>query len=637
MWLTSAVWFACLALCGWIEIDRFIQAANSPAGVFAWFTDWNSETTLTGAVLLSLPVIVWIFRRRLRQPQQDHGSSCPHDDEVGSIRPVSAARKFTLAITVFAVSLMASASLGLRTIPFAGLTGERSEAFADLPPAYHDEYSYQLQARTFLAGRWTWPGAPVHPELFHQYHVLNEPVTASRYFPWTGAWIAPFLSIGPAIHGHWVAGGIATVFLTLCLLRHLPPGWALVGGCVMAASPGIAVFGNLLLSHHPTLVALAMFLWAIDGYMLSGSRWYAAVAGIGLAAAMLGRPMTAAGFALPFGCWLGWNWLKEIFRNQSPDALQSASTDAAGSSPHVSTAAIALIGVPLLIGMAVLCIQNHEVTGLWFRSPYQLYTDTYTPRHQYGFNNGLKGDLKNGPQVLQAYDDWAANLTPAKAVDNVRNRALASLQWTLSIVPLAFGLLSSLIAAVGGTARRFITLLWMSVLSLHAVHIPYWYDGIMHWHYVFETAPLLIMLATFGWREGCVQLSQLVSRRAAKVWMTMLILSGFASAWIDADWAWGPSKVSLAVSEQSWSRVRFAQFRELIGSPGVQHPALILVDETGADPQLSYIVNPPDLTGDVLVCRLPETPAVIQDLGNAFPRRVMYVFDPQEFTLRELN
>ena len=65
-----------------------------------------------------------------------------------------------------------------------------------MPPAYHDEYSYLFQARTLLAGRFSFPGSTVQPELFDQMHVLNEGRMASRYYPGTGIWLAPFVALG---------------------------------------------------------------------------------------------------------------------------------------------------------------------------------------------------------------------------------------------------------------------------------------------------------------------------------------------------------------------------------------------------------------------------------------------------------
>jgi hypothetical protein len=70
-----------------------------------------------------------------------------------------------------------------------------------------------------------------------------------------------------------------------------------------------------------------------------------------------------------------------------------------------------------------------------------------------------------------------------------------------------------------------------------------------------------------------------------------------------------------------------------VNSSAVQHPCLILVDERNSDPQLSYIINPPDLSGPVLTCRHPGTAAEIAELSNAFPERMLYVFDPATFQL----
>ena len=75
-----------------------------------------------------------------------------------------------------------------------GLSAWTGGRFGDLPPAYHDEFSYQFQAKTFLAGRLSFPSFAPMPELFDQMHVLNEGRFASRYFPGAGLWLAPFVN-----------------------------------------------------------------------------------------------------------------------------------------------------------------------------------------------------------------------------------------------------------------------------------------------------------------------------------------------------------------------------------------------------------------------------------------------------------
>ena len=279
---------------------------------------------------------------------------------------------------------------------------------------------------------------------------------------------------------------------------------------------------------------------------------------------------------------------------------------------------------------------NPSITGDWNRSAYQYYTDTWTPSHRFGFNNAEIGQAAAGPKTLKAYDRWATNLTPQKSMENIWHRTIASGQWSLGITALLFAVICALPSCCrrsGGDLR--IGLVSLSIVTLHLVHIPYWYDGIMHWHYVFETAPLLLMLAAVGLRNSADAMRALRIKSPLRLWLLALISACLLPNWVNADSFWGPSRVSQAVSEQSFSRVRFELFNRLVSSTAVQHPCLILVNERNSDPQLSYIINPPDLSGDVLVCRHPETEAEIPELSDAFPERSVYVFDPETFQLTE--
>ena len=69
-------------------------------------------------------------------------------------------------------------------------------------------------------------------------------------------------------------------------------------------------------------------------------------------------------------------------------------------------------------------------------------------------------------------------------------------------------------------------------------------------------------------------------------------------------------------------------FRQTVNRDLIQKPALVLVDERNTDPQLSYIINPPGLDGDVIVCRRPDTDGDIFSLKSAFSDRSIYVFTP---------
>ena len=407
------------------------------------------------------------------------------------------------------------------------------------------------------------------------------------------------------------------------MMRLLPFRWAIVGGLMIAVSPGLAVFSNLLLAHHPTMLALSVFLWSFLRLMDTGGVRDAAVSGVALTLAMLGRPMTAAGFALPFGLWL-------IIQIVQSRCMRSKNSQSIAFHPRL----IAALGMPLVVGFLILAAMNQEITGEWTRSAYQYYTDTWTPRHRFGFNNAEIGARLAGPKVLVSYDRWATNLTVEKSVSNVAHRFIASLQWTLGIAALLFGIVAALPGCrVHRPEELRPGLLLCSVISLHAVHIPYWFDGILHWHYVFETAPLLLMLATVGLRNAADVLTPLGVPRIVAGWLLALVMSSLIPNWLDAPSFWGSSRVTMAVGEQTFSRARFEQFRRLTHSSYVHRPCLIMVDETSSDPQLSYIVNPPDLVSDVLVCRMPSASAEIVELQHAFPDRTLYQFDPETFQL----
>ena len=641
-------WLATTAVALRHQVPRLLNAINSPGGMFGWFFSMDADWSLPVLVLLTLPVIALVLKLAgsnlaAGQPARSGGRGWTERSErspgvSGHCRPTPAVRTQVGAATaLFCLSLCCSAWIGFRSVSITAIPGQletkSSVRFHELPPAYHDEFSYLLQARTFLAGRLSWPAMTVQSDLFHQVHVLNRPTTASRYFPWTGVWMAPFVGLsqfktGVPYFGHWLAGAIACVFFHRCLYRLLELRWAFIVGALVAVSPGLASFSNLLLAHHPTMMALSVFLWAFLRLMENHRVTDAMIAGTALSLAMLGRPMTAAGFALPFGIWLLAALIRQQFAGRK---LGTTFTPATWSPMKI----VAGIGIPILLGFGVLTIMNHAITGSCLKSAYQLYTDTWTPRHRYGFDNANINPALPESKVLKAYDDWAENLTLAKAKTNVGQRIVYSLRWTLGIAALMFGIIAGLAICLDIKDPRPLLLL-CSVLTLHAVHLPYWYDGIMHWHYVFETAPLLIMLATLGLNVTYQILRSYVGTRWTTLWLVSLIFASLIPNWIDAEMFWGTSRVTVAFREQVFSRVRFEYFRRLTTSDQIQHPALVLVDEGTSNPQLSYIINPPDLSGDVIVCRLPESPSAIDELANAFPGHHLYRFNPETFELAGL-
>ncbi len=560
----------------------------------------------------------------------------------------SAARRPALAVATSQPNLATDWWLALL---FAGVSWSISSGIAarigDLPPAYHDEYSYLFQAKTLLAGRFSFPSPPVHPELFDQMHVLNEGRMACRYYPGTGLWLAPFVAWGHPYWGPQWAGAIATLLL-FWTGRELGGRFVgVIAALALALSPGVGLFGNMLLAHHPTLVGLGVFLLGITRLGRTRSGWDATVAGIGLSFAMLCRPMTAAGVGLPFGVAVVW-WLiygeistGNISAEEHARDEQAATASAASPLRNRWTtngwqrlAVLFGLGLPLVAGWCVMLVYNRDITGHWLTSPYQLYTETYTPRHVYGFNNVVRGERHLGPKVIEHYDHWAENLTPSLAASNAFTRGIASWLWTFDALPLL--LATIVVVSAGRQLDRRWWLVAAAILSLHAVHFPYWYVGIMGWHYVFETSPLWCLLLAAATQRLFAEWSD--SRRSGlKIWWFCLLILSLAGNYLTLDGGW-KGRIVRGMNSIAHPRRQQAETRRWIDSTVPQRPALVLVDQRETEAShLDFVTNDPGLTSDILLGRLPAGESALSTLAREFPDRSVFVVSPNRKSIRRLE
>jgi hypothetical protein len=609
------------------ELARLKAASETRVGVLAWIFEINLDTTLP-LILLAICPVVWFVRLR---PQ---GEVFPSDNKSFSSLTAAWAMAVACLLTSIAVSAwIASTEVGAKP----------AMRFGDLPPAYHDEFSYTLQAKTFLAGRLSFPSDPHLPELFDQMHVLNEGRFASRYFPGVGMWLAPFLAIGHPYWGQWLAGGLAALFVFWAGRELAGNPVGLAAGLLTALSPGMALFSNLLLSHEPTMAALALFLFAFVRFMRTGRASDAFWAGCGLSFAMLCRPMTAAGFGLPFGLWFAWRLLAghaASVPRKTPNNVHASSEPAvvvvpekwqASSSPYV----IAALAAPLLIGLAALFLYNRAITGNGFVSPYQLYTDIYTPRHVYGFNNVTRGEQHLGPKVLDKYDRWANNLTPRLALANVKLRTVATARWTLGPVPLAMAAVVFVLAALWFVDRRW-RLVAAAVLTMHAVHVPYWFTGIMNWHYVFETGPLLLLMFAVTSQQLFLVWRQ--SRRILMpAWWTTLAVAAVVTNWFPFDPFWSGSRIEGGIEEVAFSRLHYAGFQRMIDETVTDRPAILLIEPDPADRSIDYVYNDPDLSAPVIRGRYVPGKTDLAKVHAAFPSRALFVYHVKAQRLEKIG
>lgn len=658
------------------EIDRWNELTGEPET--AWLFDMNVDTTPYAVLFILLPVM-WLFRQPLiaRPPRlwtritKWMGDS-PRTSPTGSRLMVGLAGLFIACVAAASVLRIPMTEFTINGYQWGTAT------LAKMPPAYHDEFSYLFQAETFAAGRLSFPSHPTAARIFDQMHVLNEGNFASRYFPGTGLWIAPFLMLGEPYLAHWFATTIICVFVFLIGRELSCNGVGLLAGLLAALSPGLVLFGNLLLAHQPTLVGLGLFIYSFlrmqrlldDGHesmfmnvvemmvrstvdfirhplqqsrLFLGAIFVAVVAtvkmffprdagddstlagssksiviaatlsGIGLSFAMLCRPMTAAGVGLPFGLWLA-GWLAHNFRQ------------------HRRAATLIVVGfaVPLAIGFVVAGVYNQSATGSAFKTPYQLYTELFTPRHMFGFNNVERAKPLITKRTLEHYDQWAENLDAELAIQNVQNRFLASWQWTLGLVTVV--LLGTVFLT--GAWRNLDGRWWLilaAILSLHIAHVPYWYDGIFHWHYVFESGILWCLIVAAA-VQLLVSVFQEVERPWMVVWIGLLLAATATTNNVAIPPFQNVSRLTVGVNQLAFSRVRQFQFRWAMENYSSDNPTLVLVRHDPADRHIDYVSNHPTLAEPLLIGRMPADSRTSEEetarlAAEAFPDRMRILFD----------
>ena len=590
-----------------------------------------------------------------------------------------------------------SLTLGLLAVAIAARTGWTMQ---DLPPAYHDEFSYLFQTLTFLEGRTSFPSFEPMPELFNQMHVLNEGRFASRYFPGAGAWFAEFHGVG-SIWGLWIAHGIVTTGASIVAGQIAGRTARVIAGLATVFSPGLCLFSQLYLAHLPTLVGLTLFLvwmlrlrslcesgdltcptqvpvaWAlahagalssqkrglkptllrllsVSSYLscVVQTRWprlelYGSsfLAGCGLSFAMLCRPMTAAGVGLPFGIWLFyWAFGSRESGVGSREPERSVAQPSSSPPPPLfpsdrstinhkpSTLLLPLLlsmSLPLLAGIALQLAYNHSITGKALVSPYQLYTDIYTPRHVYGFNNVERGEQHLGPKVLDHYDRWAENLTLSKAGEKMGIRIVASGRWTLGLVPLAF-----VVVLLVWNWRRWsgdLKLIVASIVSLHVVHLPYWFEGIMGWHYVFESAPLwaiVLGVVTADFAKTCRE----TGHGALRWWWAGVLLTSLATAWLTVPPLWR-GRMPVGLAELNFPRLKYARFNQLL-KERIDGRAIVFIQPDPSDRHIDFVYNRPQLDSSILRARAPAKEADLQRAVRLFPDRTPWLYDAASGELR---
>jgi hypothetical protein len=370
-------------------------------------------------------------------------------------------------------------AMGFGFIAAAGV-GWNAWITRQLPPNYHDEYAYLFQAWTFLSGRVALPADHLSPA-FEQVHILNDGVFASRYFPGTALWLAPFAALRLPILAMWTAHALATAFFSLVAERlHRGAGW--LTALLVGSAPGMIVFSDSILSTMPTIAAFGLFLWAWLSVHERPQSSTAILAGAAVGFAFLCRPLTAVGLGFSFA-------LYSLYRCWKPRMN--------GERRCVAAMATAFFAVAVLLP-----VWSYLTLGAFTETPYSRYTNTRTPSHVYGFYNVDRAKPLQSEKTFAPYDAWATNLMPDLAIPTLLVRIMNLLRE--GVAGLAFSTLFIAVSLVTLPRRddRYL-LLWLSMFGLALAYAPYWFIGVFGFGYLAEALPfLLVVMATAAMKVG---------------------------------------------------------------------------------------------------------------------------------------
>ena len=263
-------------------------------------------------------------------------------------------------------------------------------------PAIHDEFSHLLLADTLAHGRMA---NPTHPMWIHfeTFHVNQKPTYASMYYPGQGL----FLAAGQVLAGHpfwgvWLSVGLMCAAICWMLQGWLPPGWALLGGCL--AVMRLALFSYWASTYFGGAVAAiggALVLGALPRIKRHQRVRDAGMMAVGLALLANTRPYESLFFCIPVaGALMVW-----MLGKKSPPLQFSM------------LRVVLPLSLLLAIAFGAMGFYFWRVTGSPFRIPYQVniatYHLVYFPWQKLGppaeYNHEVMREFYQGAPVVGQY------------------------------------------------------------------------------------------------------------------------------------------------------------------------------------------------------------------------------------------
>ena len=476
----------------------------------------------------------------------------------------------------------------------------------------HDEASYLLQAETFARARWSVPSPP-QSEFFEQFHVLVDPVLASKYPPGHGMLLALGALFGCAGLIPILLNGLTGMMLFL-LVRRVSHGWpALFAWFLLLFAPSSLAFRPSYFSEVATGFLMLLAWWELMNWRDSGRQRHLLLLAAIIGWCAITRPLTALAFTLPVGVWV----LITCARKRMWRPLLGA----------------------LAIGscvVALLPIQSWRVMGDATVTPYAHYSEVYFPFDAPGFDKSNTESLRELPVDMRQFRELYLPIhrahTPGalpgillERIREVLHTAWGS--WWLLLAPLA------VVALIRGSQELYFAV--ASAGLMIAAYLLFAHPAAWVLYYM-EAQQVIIALAAIGLWRALPSLLWFV-RRGEEVPETEIpIRSGVATGILLI----GMLPLSLDHAQIAHRRLLSrgaaqTTFRDQLASLP-QKSVVFVRYMPGHDIHTSLITNAANLE-EAHAWTVYDRGGLNPKLMREAPGRVPYIYDEETGTLHSMN
>jgi hypothetical protein len=350
-------------------------------------------------------------------------------------------------------------------------------------PRVHDEFSYLLQADTFVHGRLANPAHPMW-KWFENFHIIQHPTYASKYPPGQGLFLALGKVLGHPVVGVWISTALAGSAVFWMLSSIFPRPWALAGAVLGLLNPQVLAWDWCYWGGSVALTGGALVLGGTLRTLKGPEIFASAMMGLGMGILSLSRPFEGLVLSALLS---GVCTFAVLRRNWDRRAYW--------------TRFVIPMSVLVLPALLFQAYYNFRVTLSPIKMPYSVYEATYSQSPAFLWQSRrVQAPDYNNAQMARLYAEWVDPIYYWQ--HTLRGFWRYFKEKTSMYAPLVWnGFILVLIAPVLLRLRKT----WMPLLMMGLLVVAFIVTfGVPVWawpHYSSPFYPLIVVLLVFGLRE----------------------------------------------------------------------------------------------------------------------------------------